>query len=287
MGNIKSLTAWAVGLLSLGFATASVQAQNFGIGLTDPASKLHVRADAGTTVATLIETSSQQRLFEVDANGAVFLSTQAGAVPLSTSTDYLVIGADGRIGRTSNAILAGNGAGNPGQVLTSQGPGQPPIWTNLTDKVELITKKSGGAAPTTQAYPTGTTINYIALPNLNHTINVGTTGPAKVMVQANGSASKATNNGSRVYAQYEIFVDGVGTGVYQRVSIDGNEDGQFAEVPWSISTVVTLNPGPHTVEIRGAHAGGDTGLFANDVVWLCTPQNFVGQAALNLVIVKD
>jgi hypothetical protein len=101
------------------------------------------------------------------------------------------------------------------------------------------------------------------------------------MITAFGSASKATNAQDRVFAQYDIFLNGVAQNAYQRVGID-DETSFYDECPWGISKVFTLGPGLYTIDIRGTSATG----CPTPAVWLCTAAGSVGQATMNVFVMR-
>lgn len=102
-----------------------------------------------------------------------------------------------------------------------------------------------------------------------------------------GTAEKASSTGTRVFAQYGFFVDGTQTGGIQRVSIDDEESYQYARSAWAISSTFTLTAGTHTIEVKGAHAGGDCTTSSCASIDLCMPDGYVGQASLNILIIKE
>jgi hypothetical protein len=118
------------------------------------------------------------------------------------------------------------------------------------------------------------------LPGVSHTLIVPAGETDKVIITAFGSASKGTSAQDRVFAQYEIFMNGVAQGAIQRVAIDDETVSFFDECPWGISKVFTLGPGTYTFDIRGTNATG----CPTPVVWLCNASGFVGQATMNVFI---
>jgi hypothetical protein len=143
----------------------------------------------------------------------------------------------------------------------------------------------------TQTPPTGPTINYIVLTGMNQTINVPAGKTYKVLLTANGAAF---NLGAFTdcLAQYQFFINGAAVGSSQRVSITDGLGGNlfqpgalsFYYGQWSISHVAELTGGQsYTIDVRGANAG-PAGNGSN--IQLASAPNFVGEAALNIVVFK-
>ena len=193
-----------------------------------------------------------------------------------------VTGPQGNVGATGTAGAAGptGSQGNIGATGTVGVTG--PTGANGFVSSNIVTLTSGGANPTVLSAPTGANVVYTQLPNLTYTVTVPTA--SKFVILAFGSASKATNtSGITSYAQYAVFLDGVNTNTLERIGVDINTDGlDYEEVPWAISTVVSVAAGSHTVSIQGAHAG-PTG---SDKIWICTPAGFVGQAQMSVLITQ-
>jgi hypothetical protein len=180
----------------------------------------------------------------------------------------------------SQALMPNNNPGIQGQILQSQGPNLPPLWVNVSSIAETYSYTS--TALVSQGPPPGPTIVYTPLPGLSHTVNVPAGHTYKVFLSAFGTCSKETSANTRVFAQFEVFRNGTGTGDLQRVAIDDESGGYFDEVPWSITTVLTLTAGVHTITVQGAHCGATA-----PNVWLCNQDGYVGQAIMNLIIIKD
>lgn len=189
-------------------------------------------------------------------------------------------GANGATGATGPA--GPTGAAGPAGVTGPQGlvgPTGPTGPQNLAGVIDVFSLSS--TADLDQAAP-GTTINYLTLPGLSQTINVPAGQTYNFFVAAHGTAF---NLGSfnDCTAQYEVFVDGVATASFQRTFIaDFTTQLNFAYGVWSISHTGTLGAGPHTIEIRGAHAGPSGGTN----IRLVAAPGFVGQSKMNLVVYK-
>jgi len=85
-------------------------------------------------------------------------------------------------------------------------------------------------------------------------------------------------------AQYEFFVDGTSTGIFQRTFIaDLSTELNFAYGVWSIGMAQTFTAGSHTISVRGAHAG-PTGTGTN--IRLCSSVGNIGQSFLEIIIVQ-
>jgi hypothetical protein len=102
------------------------------------------------------------------------------------------------------------------------------------------------------------------LPGLNVTLTV----PADtdVYVATSGGAVTPTTSSSPAQFVVVLVIDGLVTGVSERVTIPGG-DSFYASGNWSISTVIPLAPGAHTIKLQAvtiATPPGQTGLvFTN------------------------
>jgi hypothetical protein len=159
----------------------------------------------------------------------------------------------------------------------------------LNNLIEVYHRPSTVA--TLQTPPPGSTIIYVPLTGMIHTINVPAGKTYKVMLTANGTAQ---NLGaiSDCSAQYSFFINGTAAGVGQRVSITDGLAGNLSQPgrmsfyygQWSISHVAVLTGGQaYSIEVRGAHAG-PSGNGTN--IQLAGAQGYIGEAALNVVIFK-
>ena len=201
-----------------------------------------------------------------------------------------VAGANGAAGATGPAGAAGPsgaaGATGPSGTAGSTGATGPTGTAGFVASNVISLVSGGGTNPTILSYTTGANVVYTQLPNLTYTTTLATA--SKIVVLAFGSCSRATETYGTIYAQYAVFLDGVNTGTIQRVSIEAStygDVGYYYEVPWSISTVLSVAAGTHTISIQGTHAGGD-GIAPNDKIWICTPSGYVGQAQMNILITQ-
>ncbi len=211
--------------------------------------------------------------------GATGPTGVAGASGATGST-----GATGTAGATGPTGTNGTaGATGPSGANGATGPTGPAGFVSSN----IVSLVSGGTGPTVLTYPTGTNITYTQLPNLTYTVAL--TAASKIFITAFGSVSKASNTYTTEFAQYGVYLDGVLVGnTIQRVSIGQNQAGQYQEVPWGISSIISVAAGTHTVAIYGAHAGGDSNIAGTvgDNVWICTPSGYVGEATMNVLITQ-
>ncbi len=152
---VRTWQLWV--LLAGGGVLAKMYAQNVGIGEPNPLAKLHVKYNSALgwgfrldnqatgnylrirALSNEIHLETNTSWFRLDANGA----SPAGII-VGNST------ADGRI-RFYSSLEPNANAGNPGEVLTSQGAGAAPVWKpgfgSGTQSVSLsatITKTAAG-----------------------------------------------------------------------------------------------------------------------------------------------
>lgn len=255
-------------------ATGADGAQN-AWGLTGNAGTSTTTNFLGTTDAKdlLIKTNGSERI-RIASGGNVGIGSSSPSQKLDVSGNL----------KFSGALMPNGSAGTSGQILVSKGSGTYPVWQNISAITQAITLIS--SATVTQAYPNTSTISYKSLTGLTQSITVPTGGTYTVMCTAMGTAEKSSTTGTRVFAQYAFFVDGTQTGGIQRVSIDDEESSQYARSGWAISSTFSLTAGAHTIEVKGAHAGGDCSSSCASID-LCTPDGYVGQASLNLLIIKE
>ncbi len=241
--------------------------------------------NAGTSTSTnfLGTTDSKDLLIKTSGSERIRVAS-AGNVGIGSSTPSQKLDVTGNV-KFSGALMPNNSAGTSGQILVSQGSGTAPVWQSVSSITQAITLIS--SATVTATYPSTSTITYKSITGLKQSITVPTGGSYTVMCTAMGTAQKADNTGTRVFAQYGFFVDGTQTGGIQRVSIDDEESSQYARSGWAISSTFTLTSGTHTIEVKGAHAGGDCTSSSCASIELCYPDGYVGQASLNILIIKE
>jgi len=210
-----------------------------------------LRIGHGTNSANLIE-----RL-RINADGSLQVGSLAGATNVGAFTGYVTVDANGQLGKVTSLPAASS-------------------VSSLVDAVSVA-----ATANVTQNLP-GANINYIPITGLTYTITVPAGASYKVQASAFGAAF---NDGvfNDCLAQYQFFLNGTAVGMSQRVSIhDFSTTLNYSHAPWAIGHVFTLPPGTHTIDVRGAHAGGAVGT----IVHLASPVGFVGESALNLLIIR-
>ena len=181
---------------------------------------------------------------------------------------------------TSGGILYGTGAasafttaGTAGAFLTSNGSGAP-IWSSLGQSAITFF----GSASLTITPASG----YNVVPGLSTSITVSSN--QSVFVSSDGgiaTTSAATAGFSEV--DIAVIVDGnlVPDGGYQRHFILNNTGVTGVSGQWSLSLVLTLAPGTHTVAVYAA----GTGLGSNAIVSGNTAN--VNQAEMTVVMLKQ
>ncbi len=98
-------------------------AQNVGVGTVSPTSRLHIIAPSGF--------SSPLLKIEMEGASSSFLTIQPdGKVGIGTNTPSQTLEVAGNI-QFSGALMPNGNAGTAGQVLVSQGPGNPPQWQSV------------------------------------------------------------------------------------------------------------------------------------------------------------
>jgi len=193
----------------------------------------------------------------VNADGSLQISSLSGATDVGSFSGYVTVDANGQLGKVASL----------------------PAASSVSSLVDAIGVAS--TANVTQNLP-GANINYIPITGLTYTITVPAGSNYRVHATAFGAAF---NDGvfNDCLAQYQFFLNGVAVGMSQRVSIhDFSTTLNFSHAPWSIGHVFSLSAGTYTIEVRGAHAGGAVGT----IVHLASPVGFVGESALNLLIIR-
>jgi hypothetical protein len=154
----------------------------------------------------------------------------------------------------SGAIMPSGNAGTTNKVLTSQGAGISPTWTNPTGMVynNTYAVASSAALSPLPDYPT-----FGVIPNLTRTISL--TGNALVWIYTDGGAqtTSLTNNQATIV---DVVIMNNGTwlpqGGYKRLQVDNpsNYTGGFAY--WSMGSYVFLAAGTYTFTVQASHNGG-------------------------------
>ncbi len=107
-------------VLLAGIGSLSMEAQKVGIGTTNPEATLHVDHILGSSFPAVITTIG------VDT---VFVITSDKKIGIGTGNPKEQLHVNGNIVLEGSLMPSGN-AGNPGQVLISQGNNVPPIWVD-------------------------------------------------------------------------------------------------------------------------------------------------------------
>ncbi|NPA34016.1 MAG: hypothetical protein GXO48_03690 [Chlorobi bacterium] len=148
----------------------TISAQNVGIGTTIPTARLHIVAPSGYT----------SPLLRVEANGAslpYIIIQPDGKVGIGTATPSQTLDVAGNI-QFAGALMPNGNPGTPGQVLISQGPGNPPQW-------QAVGGTGGGAglcaSPSTNFVQkwTGTELCNSVIYDDGTSVGIGTTSPTR------------------------------------------------------------------------------------------------------------
>ena len=154
----------------------------------------------------------------------------------------------------SGAIMPSGNAGTTNKVLTSQGAGVAPSWTNPTGMVYTNTYAvaSSAALSPLPDYPT-----FGIIPSLTRTITL--TGNALVWIYTDGGAqttSATTGYGTTV----DVVIMNNGAwlpqGGYKRLSINNPDNYTGAFQYWSMGAYVFLSAGTYVLDVRACHNGG-------------------------------
>jgi hypothetical protein len=207
-----------------------------------------------------IGVSSFQEYLRINGDGTIRVESLSGNSNVGDGLGYVTVNPSGQLGKVTAL----------------------PAASTIAPLVDAIGTNS--TADVNQNPPPGATINYIPLTGLSHTFVVPAGQTVKVQASAFGSAYALNAPFSDVLAQYQFFLNGVATGMSQRVLVP-HSTSQFNQTMtgWGISHIFTLNAGTYTIEVRGANSGAGS-LFRN--VTLVAQQGFVGEAAMNLIVIK-
>jgi len=214
---------------------------------------LRINSNTDVRVALDADANGSQQ-FEVTPNGsstAVFSVTEAGNVSTdgyvrmkesgTTPTYYTAIQSGDLTGANLTLTLP-NSAGTSGQFLQTNGSGVT-SWSTLTQAGTTV-NQTATITPTTTTMVTITGLTTTFTSDANHVYFVTTHG----CIYDN---SATTNR--NVNSQIGVYVDGVVlNGATQAVTAQNyGTISLWGYGPWSITTMVTLSAGSHTIDVRG------------------------------------
>lgn len=117
-----------------------------------------------------------------------------GNVGIGTTTPGQMLDVSGNV-KFTGALMPNNSAGTTGQVLTSQGAGSAPIWTNISSQAWSLTGNAGTTAGTNFIGTTDSVDMVFKTKNIENmritatgNVGIGTTTPAQKL-DVNGSIS--------------------------------------------------------------------------------------------------
>ena len=184
-----------------------------------------------------------------------FSFLKAQNVGIGTSSPQQRLHVNGNL-RFDGALMPNGIAGNPGQVLLSQGPGIGPIWSSV-----------GGIIGTFKATSTRTLISSTAFTQINgltQTINLPAA--ATVIVSTYGSIETTSSIWDGSGCIIQVFDNGVAIGdMFQTIDVQDGPAYFGTVAPWSMMNSVVLGAGSHTITVRARryafdnfYAGGNT-----------------------------
>lgn len=214
-----------------------------------------LRINSNTDVRVVLDKDANgSQSFDVTPNGgstAVFSVTEAGNVSTdgyvrmkesgTTPTYYTAIQSGDLTGANLTLTLP-NSAGTSGQFLQTNGSGVT-SWSTLTQAGTTV-NQTATITPTTTTMVTITGLTTTFTSDANHVYFVTTHG----CIYDN---SATTNR--NVNSQIGVYVDGVVlNGATQAVTAQNyGTTSLWGYGPWSITTMVTLSAGSHTIDVRG------------------------------------
>ncbi|MBX6362179.1 MAG: hypothetical protein IRZ03_19175 [Acidobacterium ailaaui] len=153
-------------------------------------------------------------------------------VGIGTTTPGQRLDVSGSV-KFTGALMPNDNAGTPGQVLTSQGAGTPPIWTNISSQAWSLTGNAGTTAGTNFIGTTDSVDMVFKTKNIENmritatgNVGIGTTTPAQKL-DVNGGAS--ITGGLNVNSKVNFLVGGNLGGVYSygngKLSVNGDNVG--------------------------------------------------------------
>jgi hypothetical protein len=150
--------------------------------------------------------------------------------------------------RFNGALMPNNTAGTSGQFLRSAGSGAAPTWSTLTQSGTTVLQ-TAAIVPTTTTLATITGLTTTFTADADHVYFVTTSGCIY-------DASATTNR--NVNSQISLVVDGVvlSGGTQVACALNLGSTSSYTYGPWSITTMVSLSAGSHTIDVRGNRTAG-------------------------------
>ncbi len=279
------ISTWTAILGSI-MAPAQINAQAVGIGLTTPQARLHIRVPSGWN----------QPILQVDTSGTpILILTPQGFLGIGTNTPSTHLHVQGGAYirdtlRIDGDFRPGGNPGTPGMVLTSQGPGLPPIWAPGSGQTRIYF----ASAPQIVCATSNSTFTPI-IPLTSVPLQAGDT----VLVWASGSIAPSTScsppdnyyqdcGKASAYIRVRMAPAPslqVGGNTHETVhwSVGGlgpnHEDDQDT---WTLMGVFVANQtGNHTFVLEAQYAGGSSGCYPK--FW---SGNYYGGAMMILQVIR-
>jgi hypothetical protein len=154
--------------------------------------------------------------------------------------------------RFSGALMPNNLPGSSGQLLTSQGAGLPPVWTNASSgstQVYTVAQSSALAVSNTNS-------SFQLIPGL--TYNLVLASAAKIMISTTGTIA-SSSYGSGVDVAILINGNAPTAGGLQRVCVTGYSPSLLTYVigldeTWGLNVVESLAAGSYTITVQARSA---------------------------------
>lgn len=216
-----------------------------GIGITGPTG---VTGPTGSGGSGSIGCANQNFLVKSDGTSAVcsIVYDDGTNVGIGTTTPSDKLHVQGNV-QFSGSLEPANQAGTNGQILTSQGPNVPPVWSNPSQVGSVITSVTG----TNFLLANNNALTYTLVPGLTATITVPAGRTDKVLIQTDGGVQLNSSDPAGVgFTDVAIFINNVQFGVGRRIPVVNSATVQNSVNAYSFSYLTSLTQGTYTIQVR-------------------------------------
>jgi hypothetical protein len=178
---------------------------------------------------------------------------------------------------SANTVTVGNTSGTPSQATSFDSTGK---------LVAGLGQTTFSAFGTAALGISNTTTTFTVVPGLTQTFTVPTN--CSVYVLTTGGIGNTNGSNYTFTADFSIFVDGVGLaqGGYGRVNTynPANTNVNYTNTTWSISTILNLSAGSHTIDLRVVYRNTSN---VNQGASVSSIPGNVRQGELYIMIIKN
>jgi len=225
-----------------------------------------------------IQTENPQATFHID--GAKDNPT-AGTPNAAQQLNDVAITSTGNVGigtiTPTNKVEINSGTANTSGLKLTNLTATTPIGIGQTIGVDAngnVITMANATSATVQSYEVSSSIGadygvsdlaWTVITGSSQTVTIPAGGKALFINFMLGIDYMTSNSSGTAYYTSRLFIDGVGTNVYQTVQ----ENGAGTQAQFNLSTVKFLPPGNHTVDIRMARTLNQN--TASGIVVICRP----------------